>query len=430
MLPCHARRARGRWTRFRATLLYPQRSDLVHLLVSALAEGAYAREDSFPGARAACVYALSVALHHFHNRWAADEPDASGGHEEVVTSTRKATASPTNHQVSPSVDSIDAVGRLHDGSGVASATSRNSQSHLHVSAESIRSRGAVGLPSVERCRRARVRKRAFARGARAFCEKPREGLRLLQTEGILSPGLLLNAREVADFLRFSPGLDKASVGSYLGEAGVSVTAAGTGSALVSSPPASRGTDATVNAVIASPESQSVREGHHSGRKGDLPGANMELSATPDRAATALAGPLPSGNATGRVSGAEREGETAERRRDASHVSGVYLGDTSEFHADVLEAFVGSFDFRGQQFLASLRMFLEAFRLPGEAQQIDRILHVSSGHCENPEILLVLRMRGRLLEVEARKEVARGFVVETVFYSHFGELRGNLTSLLV
>ncbi|CAN0569917.1 unnamed protein product, partial [Ectocarpus sp. 12 AP-2014] len=53
---------------------------------------------------------------------------------------------------------------------------------------------------------------------------------------------------------------------------------------------------------------------------------------------------------------------------------VYQGDTEEFHAEVLEAFVDTFDFRGQGILASLRMFLGAFRLPGEAQQIDRILH--------------------------------------------------------
>ncbi|CAM9565866.1 unnamed protein product [Phaeothamnion confervicola] len=54
-------------------------------------------------------------------------------------------------------------------------------------------------------------------------------------------------------------------------------------------------------------------------------------------------------------------------------SSVYEGDTPQFHAAVLEAFVDSFDFSGQPLLTALRMFLAAFRLPGEAQQIDRIL---------------------------------------------------------
>ncbi len=37
------------------------------------------------------------------------------------------------------------------------------------------------------------------------------------------------------------------------------------------------------------------------------------------------------------------------------------------------AFSDSFDFSGQPLVVALRMFLSAFRLPGEAQQIDRVV---------------------------------------------------------
>ena len=52
---------------------------------------------------------------------------------------------------------------------------------------------------------------------------------------------------------------------------------------------------------------------------------------------------------------------------------VYLGDTASFHVAVLKAFVKSFDFANQPLILALRMFLSAFRLPGEAQQIDRVV---------------------------------------------------------
>lgn len=41
---------------------------------------------------------------------------------------------------------------------------------------------------------------------------------------------------------------------------------------------------------------------------------------------------------------------------------------------VLESFTATFDFSGLPFDAALRGYLEAFRLPGEAQKIDRIVN--------------------------------------------------------
>jgi hypothetical protein len=44
-----------------------------------------------------------------------------------------------------------------------------------------------------------------------------------------------------------------------------------------------------------------------------------------------------------------------------------------FHKETLKEYCASFHFKGQTLLDCLRMFLTSFRLPGEAQQIDRIL---------------------------------------------------------
>ena len=51
-----------------------------------------------------------------------------------------------------------------------------------------------------------------------------------------------------------------------------------------------------------------------------------------------------------------------------------------FHKDVLASFCSSFAFNNQSLLDGLRMFLATFRLPGEAQMIDRILQGFSESC--------------------------------------------------
>lgn len=56
---------------------------------------------------------------------------------------------------------------------------------------------------------------------------------------------------------------------------------------------------------------------------------------------------------------------------------IHEADTMDFHRDVLADFVQSFNFEGESIVAALRMFLASFRLPGEAQQIDRILNAFS-----------------------------------------------------
>ncbi|KAI8612736.1 hypothetical protein BC830DRAFT_1135388 [Chytriomyces sp. MP71] len=67
--------------------------------------------------------------------------------------------------------------------------------------------------------------------------------------------------------------------------------------------------------------------------------------------------------------------------------GSYLGEGDAFNIRVMHAFVDLLDFAGLGFVAALRVFLQTFRLPGEAQKIDRLMEkFADRYCENnPEI---------------------------------------------
>ncbi|KAM5156876.1 brefeldin A-inhibited guanine nucleotide-exchange protein 1 [Mantella aurantiaca] len=62
----------------------------------------------------------------------------------------------------------------------------------------------------------------------------------------------------------------------------------------------------------------------------------------------------------------------EERLDSTQV-GEFLGDNDRFNKEVMYAYVDQHDFLGKDFVSALRMFLEGFRLPGEAQKIDRLM---------------------------------------------------------
>ncbi|XP_068647280.1 brefeldin A-inhibited guanine nucleotide-exchange protein 1 isoform X2 [Aristolochia californica] len=53
--------------------------------------------------------------------------------------------------------------------------------------------------------------------------------------------------------------------------------------------------------------------------------------------------------------------------------GDYLGDREEFPLKIMHAYVDSMNFEGIDFGEAIRFFLRGFRLPGEAQKIDRIM---------------------------------------------------------
>ncbi|KAJ8336938.1 hypothetical protein SKAU_G00381580 [Synaphobranchus kaupii] len=62
----------------------------------------------------------------------------------------------------------------------------------------------------------------------------------------------------------------------------------------------------------------------------------------------------------------------EERLDSTQV-GEFLGDNDRVNKEVMYAYVDQMDYLGKDFVSALRMFLEGFRLPGEAQKIDRLM---------------------------------------------------------
>lgn len=61
----------------------------------------------------------------------------------------------------------------------------------------------------------------------------------------------------------------------------------------------------------------------------------------------------------------------------SHTIGEILGEPAAFYQKILEHFTETFDFRDKTIESSLRMYFDAFKVPGEAQKIDRVVSVFS-----------------------------------------------------
>ncbi|KAH9416417.1 Brefeldin A-inhibited guanine nucleotide-exchange protein 1 [Dermatophagoides pteronyssinus] len=60
------------------------------------------------------------------------------------------------------------------------------------------------------------------------------------------------------------------------------------------------------------------------------------------------------------------------RLDKSNM-GEFMGDFNQFNKEVMYAYVDQMDFSRRDIVSALRFFLEGFRLPGEAQKIDRFM---------------------------------------------------------
>jgi brefeldin A-inhibited guanine nucleotide-exchange protein len=67
--------------------------------------------------------------------------------------------------------------------------------------------------------------------------------------------------------------------------------------------------------------------------------------------------------------------------------GDYMGGEKEFNIKVLHAYVDQLDFTGMAFAQGIKHFLSGFRLPGEAQKIDRMMEkFAERYCSNnPEV---------------------------------------------
>lgn len=63
--------------------------------------------------------------------------------------------------------------------------------------------------------------------------------------------------------------------------------------------------------------------------------------------------------------------------------GDFLGEHDDFNKEVMYNYVDQMLFAGKDLVSALRYFLEGFRLPGEAQKIDRLMEkFASRYCEN------------------------------------------------
>lgn len=69
--------------------------------------------------------------------------------------------------------------------------------------------------------------------------------------------------------------------------------------------------------------------------------------------------------------------------------GDYMGEPKEFNLNVLKAYANGINFHGLTFDMGIRTFLERFRLPGEAQKIDRMIErFANAFCEqNPGLFV-------------------------------------------
>ncbi|CAI5472045.1 unnamed protein product, partial [Closterium sp. Yama58-4] len=67
--------------------------------------------------------------------------------------------------------------------------------------------------------------------------------------------------------------------------------------------------------------------------------------------------------------------------------GDYLGHHDDYHLEVMHAYVDGIPFHGTSFDHAIRLFLKGFRLPGEAQKIDRIMEkFAEKYCkDNPGV---------------------------------------------
>jgi brefeldin A-inhibited guanine nucleotide-exchange protein len=62
----------------------------------------------------------------------------------------------------------------------------------------------------------------------------------------------------------------------------------------------------------------------------------------------------------------------EEKLDKAQI-GEFLGEGDEWNISIMHAFVDAMDFTKRRFVDALRQFLQSFRLPGEAQKIDRFM---------------------------------------------------------
>ena len=135
------------------------------------------------------------------------------------------------------------------------------------------------------------------------------------------------------------------------------------------------------AAVAGP--QEVQHGPQEGHR--VPGAARIVAA---HSAGYRRFPLPVGGSSYRpITCNSRSFECFRGEGLSKTAIGDYLGEKSPFHEQVLKAFVDLHDFTDLILVQALRQFLWSFRLPGEAQKIDRMMETfAQRYCQlNPNI---------------------------------------------
>ncbi|KAJ6236294.1 cytohesin 4a-related [Anaeramoeba flamelloides] len=105
--------------------------------------------------------------------------------------------------------------------------------------------------------------------------------------------------------------------------------------------------------------------------------------------------------------------------------GEYLGLGNEFSNKVLKKYVECFDFTGLHIDEALRQYLGTFRIPGEAQKIDRIMETFAKHyCKNnPKVFTssdtayVLAFSMIMLNTDAHNDGVQNKMSKTQFFAN-------------
>ncbi|CAG9460670.1 unnamed protein product [Pedinophyceae sp. YPF-701] len=105
--------------------------------------------------------------------------------------------------------------------------------------------------------------------------------------------------------------------------------------------------------------------------------------------------------------------------------GELLGEHEEECVEVMHAFVDLFDFAGMDFDGAIRALLETFRLPGEAQKIDRIMekfaerycNCNPGAFKTADVAYVLAFSVIMLNTDAHNKMVRHKMTRQAFINN-------------
>ena len=97
--------------------------------------------------------------------------------------------------------------------------------------------------------------------------------------------------------------------------------------------------------------------------------------------------------------------------------GDFLGENDKFNKEVMYAYVDKMDFYGMEIVSALRLFLEGFRLPGEAQKIDRLMEKFAARYHELNKKFALQTSAHANGQDAPKD-GNAFTYYLIFYSVF------------